>query len=158
NARWARGGPFGSIAHGIAAVDAAYLDDAALELDHGTHRVLLCGRGIGAIERNPGSHQVAIYRSPQEYAGGIGERRWDSANEDATLAEGPNLPIIQGVIRHLGTGEMTDQKRNAVVFGLNPRGKGNGFCNRNAEPVHAGIDVKGRPPMPFSCAHERIPF
>ena len=50
------------------------------------------------------------------------------------------------------------QQRDAVIFGLRARRQRRGFVRRNAEPVHAGVDVQRGAALPGMGADEGIPF
>ena len=45
-----------------------------------------------------------------------------------------------------------------MIFRLQARSDGDRLVERDAEPVHAGIDVEGRAATPISGGDERIPF
>src|SRR6266480_4709450 len=45
-----------------------------------------------------------------------------------------------------------------MIFRLQARSDGDRLFERDAEPVHAGIDVEGRAATPVSSGDERIPF
>jgi hypothetical protein len=53
---------------------------------------------------------------------------------------------------------MAHQQRDAVIFGLRTWRQSRGFFRRNAEPVHAGVDVQRRAAAPVLLGDERIPF
>ena len=53
---------------------------------------------------------------------------------------------------------MTHQQREAVTFRLQARGDGDRLIDRDAEPVHTGIDMQGRAAAPIVDGDERIPL
>ncbi len=79
--------PGRAVADGVALLEVAHLDDAALEVDHRAHRVLASGRGIGAEQRDAGPHQVAVNGAAEKDAGGIGDRGGNAAIHDADFAK-----------------------------------------------------------------------
>ena len=91
---------------------------------------------------------------PEELASEDG----NAAIEHADLAEQPDLPVVERVLRHFGAGEMAHQQHDAVVLGADARGKGGRFVRRDAEPVHAGVDMQRRAPLPAARGSESVPF
>ena len=62
------------------------------------------------------------------------------------------------MIGDLGAGEMTHQQREAMIFRLHARSDGSRLVHRDAEPVHAGVDVERRAAAPVLDGDEGIPF
>ena len=91
---------------------------------------------------------------PEELASEDGMPR----NSDADFAEQPDLLVVQRMVRRVGAGEMAHQQREAVVFGLDARRDRRRLVEREAEPVHAGIDVQRRAAAPALAATKRVPL
>ena len=158
DSRRPRGRPGGAVADRCAAFDVAHLDDAALERDHRLHQVLRGRRRVDAVERRAWPHHVAMGGGAEKDAGGIGERGGDAAEQVAQLAEPLGLDIVEVVTGGLGAGEMGHDERDAVVGHLHPGGERGRFLDRQAEPVHAGIEMQGGATQPAARAAKRIPF
>ena len=62
------------------------------------------------------------------------------------------------MIGKLGAGEMAQEQRDAVIFGLGARRKRRRFVRRDAEPMHAGVDLQRRAALPSMGADEGVPF
>src|SRR6516225_573985 len=84
-----------TVADGLTLLALADLNNAALQLDHRAHGVLLPRDWIGPVERAAGTHHVAVDRAAEKYPGRIGERGRDPAIRDAELAEKADLLLIQ---------------------------------------------------------------
>ena len=132
----------GVVADGLAARHVAHLHDARLQFDHRAHRIALRRGRIDAVERDARAHHVAMGGGAEEDAGRIGERGGDAAIEDAHLAECADLAGVERMLRLLGAGEVAHQQRDAVVFGADARRQRGGLVDRDAEPVHAGVDMQ----------------
>src|SRR5262252_4532153 len=148
----------GAVSDGFALLDCAHLDDAALELHHRAHEVGLARGGIDAVKRDTGPNEVAIRALAEEYARGIGERGRHAAVEHANVAKQPHLSSIHRVIGRLGAGEMAHHQRETVIFGLQAGRDGGRLLERDAEPVHAGVDVEGCAATPVLGGDEGVPF
>ena len=53
---------------------------------------------------------------------------------------------------------MAHHQRETVIFGLQARGDGGRLLDRDAEPVHAGVDVEGCAAAPILGGDEGVPF
>jgi hypothetical protein len=51
-----------------------------------------------------------------------------------------------------------DHQRDAVIAGIDPGNDALRFRQRQAEPVHAGIDMDGRPAGPAGAPAKHVPF
>ncbi len=91
-------------------------------------------------------------------AGRVGERRGNAAIEHAHFAEQADLFFVERMLGVLGAGEMAHQQRDAVIFGADARRQSSCVIGRNAEPVHAGVDVQRRAAAPLCRGDEGIPF
>ena len=58
----------------------------------------------------------------------------------------------------LGAGEVAHQQRDAVVFRADARRERGGLVHRNAEPVHAGVDMQRGAAAPGMGRAESVPF
>ena len=91
---------------------------------------------------------------PDELASEDGE----PAKQDADFAKQPDLLVVERMVGRVGAGEMAHQQREAVVFGLDARRDGGRLVDREAEPVHAGIDVQRGAAAPVAGGDERVPL
>ena len=94
----------------------------------------------------------------KENTGGIAERGGNAGIERTDFAKQPTLDIVQRMLGDLGAGEMAHQQGDAVILHLHARGKRRRFRRRNAEPVHAGVDVERRASEPAVRGDERVPL
>ncbi len=53
---------------------------------------------------------------------------------------------------------MAHDEGNAVIAGIDARDDALRFRDCKSEPVHAGVDMDGRPAAPARAAAEHIPF
>ncbi len=154
----ARRGPARAISHGVAFLDLAHLRDPALEIDHRAHGIFLAGNRISAEQRDAGPHQIAMRGAAEEYPGRIDQRGRHAAKQDPDLAKQPDLPVVHRVIERFGAGEMAHQELEAVPFRLDARRDGDRLLRRQAEPVHAGVDVQGGATAPIVRCDEGVPL
>ena len=76
----------------------------------------------------------------------------------AHFAEQPHLQIVERMVRFLGAGEVAHQQSDAVVLGADARRQGCRVVRRNAEPVHAGVDLQCRAAAPLRTGDKGVPF
>ena len=62
------------------------------------------------------------------------------------------------MVGDLGAGQMAQQQRDAVIFGLRARRQRGGFFRRNAEPVHAGVHLQRGAALPVMGGDEGVPL
>ena len=62
------------------------------------------------------------------------------------------------MIEAFGAGEVAHHQRDAVIAGIDPGHDALRFGQRQAEPVHAGIDVDGGAAGPAGAAAKHVPF
>src|SRR5579883_171363 len=149
--------PGAAVTDGVAALDGAGLDDARLEVDDRLHRIVRFRRRVDAVEGGPGAYQVEHEGRAEIDAGRIGQRRRHAGEEALDLAEGRELPGIDGAVELLGGDEVAHHQRDAVIAGIDARDQALRFRNRQAQPVHAGVDVDGSAPRPAGAAAEHVP-
>src|SRR4249919_2850333 len=94
----------------------------------------------------------------EEDAGRICERAGDAAIEQADFAEEVDLALVESVLRLLGASEVTDQQRDAVVFGTDTRRQCRCFIDGNSKAVHARIDMQRRTAAPLISRAECVPL
>ena len=74
------------------------------------------------------------------------------------LAKHLDLLGVERMVGNLGAGEVAQQQRDAVIFGLRARGEGCRLVRRNAEPMHAGVDLQRGAALPAMGADEGVPL
>jgi hypothetical protein len=74
------------------------------------------------------------------------------------LAEGRDLFGVERMIEALGAGEVAHHQRNAVIAGIDPGHDALRFHQRQAEPVHAGIDMNRGTSRPSGAPAEHVPL
>ncbi len=57
-----------------------------------------------------------------------------------------------------GAGEVAHDQRDAVIAGIDPGDDALRIRNREAEPVHAGVDMNGRTAGPARAPAKHVPF
>ena len=57
-----------------------------------------------------------------------------------------------------GAGEVAHDQRDAVIAGVDPGNDALRLGEREAEPVHAGVDVNGGAACPAGAAAKHVPF
>ena len=65
---------------------------------------------------------------------------------------------VERMIEVLGAGEVAHHQRDAVIAGIDPGNDALGFPEREAEPVHAGIDMNGCAAGPAGAPAKHVPF
>ena len=79
-------------------------------------------------------------------------------NRLAISRKARELPVVERMIGRLGAGEVAHHQRDAVIAGVDARDEALRFRKRQAEPVHAGVDVQRRAAGPAAAAAEGVPF
>ncbi len=95
---------------------------------------------------------------PEKDAGRVGERGGDPAEHHMQLAEKLDLARIERMLRRVRTGEMAHQERDPVTGRLETRGESGGLVDRDAEPVHAGVEMERGAAGPSLHAAEGVPL
>ena len=85
-------------------------------------------------------------------------RGGDAAIQDTYFAKQRHLALVERMGRFVGAGEVAHHQRDAMIFGADPRGHGGGLVDRNAKPVHAGIDLQRGAAAPVLRRREGVPF
>ena len=62
------------------------------------------------------------------------------------------------MVEQFGGGEVAHHQRDAVIAGVDARDDALRLRDRQAEPVHAGVDMNGRAAGPAGAAAEHVPF
>ncbi|GJD59694.1 hypothetical protein IFDJLNFL_5625 [Methylobacterium dankookense] len=93
--------------------------------------------------------------SPQEDARGIGERGRDAGEGGAQACESGDLAGVDRLLRPLRADEVAHHEVDARGLQARLAGERQRLGDREAEPVHAGIDVERRRQQPL---RERRPF
>ena len=65
---------------------------------------------------------------------------------------------VERMVEALGAGEMAHDQRDAVIAGIDPGDDALRFRDRQAEPVHAGVDMNGGAAGPAGAAAKHVPF
>src|SRR6187551_3370377 len=94
----------------------------------------------------------------EEDARRICEGARDAAIEQADFAEEFDLTPVESVLRLLSASEVTDQQRDAVIFGTDTGRQCRCFINGNSKAVHARIDMQRRTAVPLISRAECVPL
>ena len=144
DARGASQRPRGAVAHGLACGRLADLKDAAFEVHHGAEGVRPAPLRVSAIKRNAGAHQVVDEAGPKQNARRIGEAGRRLGQLGAQSVEQPPLRVVLAMARVVGAGEMahhqSEREGRPHIGGLL---HGVDLRHREAEPVHAAVDMDG---------------
>ena len=65
---------------------------------------------------------------------------------------------LSGTVELFGRDEVAHDQRNAVIAGIDARDDALGFRYREAEPVHAGVDLDGGAATPTRAPAKHVPF
>ena len=154
----ALGGPGGVIADGFAARHGAHLHDARLQFDHRAHRIALPRGRIDAVERDARAHHVAMGACAREKC----RRNWRARRgcRDRECAPRGIALICRALSGCSGSSAQARwliKQRDAVVLGADARRERGRFVHRNAEPVHAGVDMQRGAAVPIAARCRRRP-
>src|SRR2546423_14242135 len=62
------------------------------------------------------------------------------------------------MMKRLGAGEVTHDKRDAVIAGVDPGNDALRLRHRQPKPVHAGVDMNGGAAGPTGAPAKYVPF
>ena len=122
----------------------ADLEDARLERRHNLQRRAILGESR-AIKRDAWTDQIEVEVASEVDSGGIGQGGRQTREFASHLAEERELRLVQRMAGIVGAGEMAHQH-----FGgrggqeLGPARQADSLVQREAQAVHAGVDVDDR--------------
>jgi len=128
------------------------------QFDDAGHRIWAAGRGIDAVKRCAGRARSKCAGLPRKMPEEFASEAVIAGIKHMHFAKLPDLGGVQWVIRDFGAGEMAHHQRDAVIFGLRARRQRRRLFDRNAKPVHAGIDVECRAAAPIVGGKQRCPI
>ena len=149
-----------AVAHRLAGRHVAHLQDAPGELAPPAQSDCRPGpAGPAAIERDAGTDEVIMIGLPKQNAGGIGEARRSLRQLRAKPVEGFSLRLVLRMLGLVGAGEMAHHQRKleGAQQDLRARKRRN-LVGREAEPVHAAVDMDGSGKLRARRRTERRPF